>query len=142
MRKCPNCGRTILTEKNYQSELWAMLHDLGAQSDHSFEYCKCSPEEQGAEPEYWKGNSTTKEEVLDMGELAYKTWLTHWLPSMGDCRRYDYGYKVTDDNRVICDCGDYIDVTEEIVERYDFAHLVKNSLQPSMKTQIEDGYIE
>jgi len=89
-RNCPRCGRERLV-------------------------CACPPN--APTLTFWKGNDLSEDEARAKGDLAHRTWLVHHLPNMRDCRRFNYGYAVVND-RVICEaCGDFFDITDEVVER-------------------------
>jgi hypothetical protein len=111
--KCPCCG--LEKEVTARDLLLALMVDCGAKTNADFRRCVCKD---GVPlPTYWKANDITEHEAEEMGELEHLTWRIHNAPDMGDCRYFNYGYHITNENRIICNTseGEYYDITDDVL---------------------------
>lgn len=115
---CPRCGLMKFGETvNTPRKLIIECLDALTRNKPKF-YCTCEADQ--SPPKFWSGNKLTEEKARQMGPLTLKTWQTHRLPEMRDCRDLDYEYFVDEENqKVICKAiEDYFDITEEVEETF------------------------
>jgi len=109
---CPRCGKQ--KEITQQDILLALLEEFGAKTNHKFNYCHCPS---GSDlPKFVSGNWLTQSRAERKGDIWVSIWKSHNLPKMKDCRDLNYKYAVVDE-RIICKaCGDYYDITSEVLK--------------------------
>ena len=107
---CPNCGK----KRGIQNQRELIIDFLGAITGKLTSYCRCPPDIR--KPEFWKANDLTEKQALEKSELAWSVWRMHHRPDMKDCVDLNYGYHITNDQRVICEAtGDYYDITNDVI---------------------------
>jgi len=113
---CPRCGKITINEAT-DTPRKLILECLEALTrNKAKDYCTCEGDKQP--PKFWSGNELTEDVARQMGPLTLKTWKTHRLPEMRDCRDLNYEYFVDEiKEKVICKAiMDYFDITGEVKE--------------------------